>query len=187
MKKRILLILTIIILLIFSSYLYIHNKEEEIPIETPVTEPIPVVYTNEQAWNEAKGKQIGTVYTDDKAIDIPLIQGSSSGTDEASMDIGMAHDPTTSLPGETGPIVMSGHRETYAKGLYDLSIDDIINIKINDTIYKYKIIDSYVITENEASKIFGQTDDKLIMYTCYPPEENTEVTGRYVVEGQLIN
>ena len=186
MKKKISLIMAILAILVAGIYiLSLESKEPQIE-QSQVAETTPVALTNEDAWYNYNGAEIGRIYTDDTTIDSPLIQATQSGTDNASMDMGIAHDPTTSLPGENGPIVASGHRETYAGGLYDLEVGDSVNVDILDQTYNYKVTDAYMITNDEASTIFNQTDDKLILYTCYPPEENTPVTGRWVVEAELI-
>lgn len=186
MKKKIRLILAIIVILIASIYiLTLGTKPPE--IEQPQTaQPTQTTLTNEEAWYNYNGQQIGRIYTDDTTIDSPLIQATKSGTDNTSMDMGIAHDPTTSLPGESGIVVASGHRETYAGGLYSLEVGDALNVDILDNTYNYQVTDRYIISNDEASTIFSQTEDKLILYTCYPPEENTPVTGRYVVEAKLI-
>ena len=97
---------------------------------------------------------------------------------------GIGHMTSSSLPGEGGKTILSGHNTGLFRKLFDLEKNDEIII---DTIYgkfTYKFKGSKVVEDTDISSI--EEDYDLILYTCYP---NTNIYGnkRLVVYLNLVS
>lgn len=91
---------------------------------------------------------------------------------------GVAHAKGTSLPGEHGRSFIFAHSSgnpleltrlnTVFLKLGDLNKGDVIEIKRNDKVYKYEVIDEKIVWPNEIGYLKEKGEDGLIIQTCWP-------------------
>lgn len=84
---------------------------------------------------------------------------------------GPGHYPKTSLPGELGNVVISGHRTTYGAPFYrlnELENGDEILLTDHQGTYKYVVTEKKVVRPTEVSVIAPFTDARLTLTTCEP-------------------
>ena len=97
---------------------------------------------------------------------------------------GIGHMTSSSLPGEGGKTILSGHNTGLFRKLFDLEKNDKVII---DTIYgkfTYEFKDSKVVEDTDISSI--EEDYDLILYTCYP-KTNIYGNKRIVVYLKLVS
>jgi sortase A len=84
---------------------------------------------------------------------------------------GPGHYPGTSLPGQNGNVVISGHRTTYGAPFYrldELAIGDEIQLVDLTTTYRYKVIETRIVKPTDLTVVVPSTDSRLTLTTCNP-------------------
>lgn len=128
-------------------------------------------------------------------VDAPIVEAQSTKDADIlkALENGVAHYPTTSLPGETGNAFITGHSSNFrwAKGNYNyvftllnkLQKDDIIIAYWGGRKYVYKVFDIKVVSPKDVS-VLDQTSESIIsLMTCDPPGTTWK---RRVVRGLQI-
>ena len=108
--------------------------------------------------------------------------------DSNDLDKGLAHLPGSALPGERGNVFISGHssvlfNNNFSK-LSKLKMGDEIKIKIGETNFIYKVLETKVVDPTDVSVIVPPDGEGryLTLMTCVPPGLNIK---RLVVLGEL--
>lgn len=84
---------------------------------------------------------------------------------------GPGHYPKTSMPGELGNVVISGHRTTYGAPFYrldELQVGDEIRLTDREGVYVYYVSERKVVLPTDVSVIAPFTDARLTLTTCEP-------------------
>lgn len=75
----------------------------------------------------------------------------------------------TSMPGESGHVVISGHRDTHFRFLAKLKIGDELALQgVNGTVMNYVVKERAVINVETDEWRFDPTRNALTLITCYP-------------------
>lgn len=100
---------------------------------------------------------------------------------------GIGHYAGSKFPGEGGSIVMAGHNtKGYLYNLYDINIDDIIDVKTVYGDFKYQVFKTEIIKDKEIGKLsLVLSEETLILYTCYPHTLG-KTNKRFVVYSHLV-
>ncbi len=204
MKKKINIILNIlivIIILIIAYLLWQNHLMKKLEIDNTneaLTTYEELVCTNDEIVADSSNPQptnddvyaneiIGYIMFPSLGETSAIVQGDPNDGQLAAMAHGVAHDPTTSMPGEPGNTVLAGHREMFFKNFLELNVGDDVIINIKDNIYIYEITEYEIIEPSESEKVFYQNDeDLLVMYTCYPIEAWKYFSQRLVVKAKPI-
>ena len=88
------------------------------------------------------------------------------GDDSNILSIGIGHNTNSSLPGEMGTTILSGHNTGLFKELYNLNRNDLVEIQTLYGSFTYEMVESKIVDDDNLSSIEENYD--LIMYTCYP-------------------
>ena len=72
------------------------------------------------------------------------------GVDAASLRKAAGHLPSSALPGETGNVVVLGHRDTFFRPLRGIAQGDPIRVRTRSGSFQY-IVDSIQVVEPEQS------------------------------------
>lgn len=83
-------------------------------------------------------------------------------------------------------IILAGHRDTIAKEISKLEIDDIIQIEVNNKRFNYRVNDIVIVDQEDITPLKEKDEEKLIIYTCYPFSKFSSYSQRYVVIADLI-
>lgn len=93
------------------------------------------------------------------------------GVSEADLKKGPGHYPGTAFPGETGNVVISGHRTTYGAPFYrldELKPGDEITLEDASGTYKYRVTEKKVVSPTDLSVVVPSTEPRLTLTTCHP-------------------
>jgi sortase A len=121
------------------------------------------------------------------AIEVPILEG----TDDLTLNRGVGHIPGTSLPGHSGNIAITGHRDGFFRGLKDLTTGDTIEV-VRRTQAGHNQTDKYLVRNIKIvlpsdTSVLNQTDDStLTLITCYPFYYVGSAPQRYIVQASLI-
>jgi sortase A len=116
------------------------------------------------------------------AIEVPILEG----TDDLTLNRGVGHIPGTSLPGHSGNIAITGHRDGFFRGLKDITTGDTIEIVRHNQTDRYLVRNIKIVLPSDTS-VLNQTDDStLTLITCYPFYYVGSAPQRYIVQASLI-
>lgn len=106
-----------------------------------------------------------------------------SGTHGEALAFGPGYDTSSSLPGEAGPVIIAGHRDTHFKQIKHLENGDIISLEDqHKEMHQYQVSELTVVDSRVSKQITASDDEHLILITCYPFFTlNTGGPLRYVV------
>jgi sortase A len=90
------------------------------------------------------------------------------GIDGATLRRGVGHIPGTALPGETGNVGLSAHRDTFFRSLKDLKIKDEIQFSTLKGDFRYEVESLRVVEPRDVSVLAPSHENVLTLVTCYP-------------------
>jgi sortase A len=142
-------------------------------------------FSNVQNWfptTTYKGAQV-TGQTSSYSISIPklTINNAYVSTLDTNVDMHLVHFPGTAMPPSKGNAAIFGHstlpqlfnptnyKTIFAKA-HTLAVDDMIEVAINNSVYKYRIINISVVDADDTSYLTQEYNDSyLTIITCTPP------------------
>lgn len=132
------------------------------------------------------GDKYADLIIDSINLDLPIYHGDNLNI----LSKGVGHYAGSYFPGEGGTVVLAAHNTAgFFKRFEELKINDIVKIKSNYGVFIYNITDIKILNEKEMNASIIEDDrESLIMYTCYPINENVigRRTKRYVVYAEYI-
>lgn len=113
------------------------------------------------------------IHTNALRIEAPIVEG----VDPDSLLKGVGHDPASSLPGEQGRFILSGHRfwpnaspwATVFFSLDKLTVGDKVEVRYNGQSYSYTVTEQWNVPKDKAHpQLAPATAPLLTIYTCGP-------------------
>jgi len=125
-------------------------------------------------------------------IEAPVLEGSS----DLTLNRGVGHITGTALPGQTGNIAITGHRDGFFRGLKDVVPGDMIEVErpgperagIPGQLQadRYVVRATKIVSPSDTS-VLGKTDGPTItLITCYPFYYVGAAPERYIVQASLL-
>jgi sortase A len=125
----------------------------------------------------ARGSAIGT-------LSIPRVDLSAvvlHGSDAQTLRRGPGHLENTALPGESGNVVIAGHRDSFFWPLRNIRLGDDIFIDTPERRFRYRVASVRVVNPYDVS-VLGATDEPVLtLITCYPFWVFGNAPDRFVV------
>jgi sortase A len=117
-------------------------------------------------------------------VDLIVLAGGSGRT----LAFGPGHLSASALPGETGNMVIAGHRDTHFAFLRNLEPGDRLTIEsFSGAITVYEVVGLNVIDSKKGSLLLDTDDAVLTLVTCYPFNAvNPGGPLRYVVTARRV-
>lgn len=145
----------------------------------------PQIVTTEQSYYEHEREIIrpayGEFFARMKVESVELDEAIIHGDSEAELEKGVAHYAGSTLPGEGGNVVLSGHRETVFWPLKDIQLGDEVIIETSYGTYTYVVRDIHITTPDDVSDVMPTDEERLTFYTCYPFVMWGATPERYIV------
>jgi sortase A len=116
-------------------------------------------------------------------LDAIVVEGTSSH----QLKIGPGHILNTALPGESGNAVISAHRDTFFRHIYELSKGDEILVRRNGTLLRYVVTGKKIVDPEDLSVLHQTKDPELTLITCYPTYYIGPAPERLVVFSKLAD
>ncbi len=117
-------------------------------------------------------------------IDLIVLAGGS----ERTLEFGPGHLSASAMPGESGNMVIAGHRDTHFRFLQHLEVGESLIIETTSgRKHVYKVIGIDVVDSRRGSLLLDTDDAILSLVTGYPFDART-VNGpmRFVVTAKMI-
>ncbi len=133
----------------------------------------------------ALGDQFGKITVQGTGIqDVDLYFGDS----QSNMRHGAGVYNGSKIPGGGGTTLISAHNTTHFFDLQYAKVNGVVNINTNYGNYVYKITTVKPAEHNDASAYsLSNTEDGLILYTCYPFDRLGFKTQRYFVRAEYVS
>ncbi|RAL24514.1 class D sortase [Thermoflavimicrobium daqui] len=130
------------------------------------------------------GDKIGELIVPRLHAKLPIVEGTNEYA--LSKGIGRFVGGGTVLPGETGHVVLSGHRDTLFRDIKKLQIGDKIFIQYHNKLFTYQIRKSWITHAEDRSVIVPIARPVLSLTTCYPFSYIGNAPDRYILRAELI-
>lgn len=123
-------------------------------------------------------------------LQIPKIQMDAivvEGASRHELSEGPGHMKQTAQPGETGNAVITAHRDTFFRHIYELNKGDQIQVRRSGRIFTYEVTGHKVVMPEDVSVIKPTNNPQLTLITCYPTYYIGPAPKRLVVFSKLVN
>jgi sortase A len=123
-------------------------------------------------------------------LEIPKIQVDAivvEGASRRELSEGPGHMKQTAQPGETGNAVITGHRDTFFRHIYELNKGDQIQVRRSGRTFTYEVTGKRIVMPEDISVIKPTNDPQLTLITCYPTYYIGPAPKRLVVFSKLVD
>jgi LPXTG-site transpeptidase (sortase) family protein len=115
-------------------------------------------------------------------MDAIVVEGSSRKV----LSEGPGHMKQTAMPGEHGNAVITAHRDTFFRHIYELTKGDQIQVRRNGHLFTYQVTGKRIVDPEDVSVIRQTSDPQLTLITCYPTYYIGPAPKRLVVFSKLV-
>jgi len=115
-------------------------------------------------------------------MDAIVVEGAS----RKDLSDGPGHMKQTAQPGETGNAVITAHRDTFFRHIYELNKGDQIQVRRSGRTFTYAVTGKRIVKPEDISVIKPTNDPQLTLITCYPTYYIGPAPERLVVFSRLI-
>jgi LPXTG-site transpeptidase (sortase) family protein len=107
------------------------------------------------------------------------------GTTRKQLKNGPGRVMGTALPGEPGNAVITAHRDTFFRHIYELNKGDSIMVQRNGETLRFEVTGKKIVEPDDLSVLKQSDDSRLTLITCYPIYYIGPAPQRLVVSSKL--
>jgi sortase A len=126
------------------------------------------------------GGAIGEIQIPRLGLTAIVVQGDSS----AILQRAVGHLADTALPGESGNVVLAGHRDTFFRPLKRVHAGDAITLKTRDGDFEYRVESTAVVPPSDVQVLQSTGGRTLTLITCYPFSYLGSAPDRFIVHAR---
>ena len=151
-------------------------------------------YQLERTWKTCKERgmcikplNVADTYPVGK-LSIPSVNVSRivlDGVTDKSLALGPGHVQGTAQPGETGNVVIAGHRDSFFKNLRNIKVGDMIKLESLKRVKLYNVTDVRIVRPTDTQWLESTSKDIITIVTCYPFDYVGSAPKRYIVRGRM--
>ena len=109
------------------------------------------------------------------------------GTRRRQLAVAPGHLTGTPAPGDSGNAVVTAHRDTFFRHIYELQKGDTILVQRNGKTFTFEVTGKKIVEPEDVSVIAPSEDARLTLITCYPTYYIGPAPERLVVFSKLTN
>lgn len=109
------------------------------------------------------------------------------GTAYKQLAIAPGHLKETPAPGDEGNSVISAHRDTFFRHIYELQKGDTVQVRRNGKVFTYEVTGKKIVGPDDVSVLHKTTDPQLTLLTCYPTYYIGPAPERLAVFSKLVS
>jgi sortase A len=98
----------------------------------------------------------------------------------------VGHIPGTPLPGQTGNVVLTGHRDTFFRPLRNIRRNDVIVVTTLQGEYRYRVVSTKVVDSLDVAVLDPSGNEILTLVTCYPFYYVGSAPDRFIVRAERV-
>lgn len=114
-------------------------------------------------------------------LEVPVFEG----TDDLTLNHGAGRIAGTARPGEPGNIGIAGHRDSFFRGLKELTAGDEIRLRTLGGTDTYVVDQIQIVQPSDVSVLRTRPQPSLTLVTCYPFYYFGSAPQRYIVSASL--
>jgi sortase A len=126
---------------------------------------------------------IGKVQIPRIGLSAVVVQGDS----QEILSRAVGHIPGTALPGQSGNIVVAGHRDSFFRSLRNVHRGDRIVFKTPAAFFNYEVESTSVVAPTDLSPIQDSRQRQLTLITCYPFSWVGSAPNRFIVRARQVD
>src|SRR5690348_6876621 len=115
-------------------------------------------------------------------LDVIVVEG----TNHRALRVGPGHLKNTPAPGAIGNSVISAHRDTFFRHIYELAKGDEIQVRRDGHTYTFQVTGKKIVEPNDLSVLKNSPDARLTLITCYPTYYIGPAPQRLIVFSKLV-
>lgn len=108
------------------------------------------------------------------------------GDDRRTLRRAVGHIPGTALPGKTGNMVLTAHRDTFFRPLRNIRLDDIVTLTTLQGEFRYRVLSTQVVSPDNVSVLDPGRNEILTLITCHPFYFVGAAPNRFIVRAERI-
>lgn len=109
------------------------------------------------------------------------------GDDTKTLRRAVGHIPGTPLPGQSGNIALSGHRDTFFRPLRNIHANDIIVVTTLQGEYRYRVVSTRIVAPDNVAVLDPGRGEILTLVTCYPFYFVGAAPDRFIVRAERMH
>ncbi len=126
------------------------------------------------------GGAIGEIHIPRLGLTAVVLQGESA----AILQRAVGHLADTALPGESGNVVLAGHRDTFFRPLKRVRVGDVITLRTRQRDFEYVVESTAVVSPTDV-QVLQQTGGRtLTLITCFPFSYVGPAPDRFIVRAR---
>jgi sortase A len=129
-----------------------------------------------------EGDVIGEVNVPRLGLEAVVVQGDT----QRILRRAVGHIPNTSLPGQSGNVVLAGHRDTFFRPLRNIRAGDSITLKTAHGDFQYQVQSTAIVGPSHIEVLRSSRENELTLITCFPFYYVGAAPNRFVVRARQI-
>lgn len=138
-----------------------------------------------RAYKESLAKPFGAPLAVLQIPKIHLAVPLLDGTDDLTLNHAVGRIPGTARPGEQGNLGIAGHRDGFFRGLKDMNVGDVIELKTLQGTKTYVVDQIQIVKPDNVGVLKPRPTPSLTLVTCYPFYFLGSAPKRFVVTANL--
>lgn len=157
-----------------------YQRAEAIAFDTPpvVAMPVSVRRTPEVFADGLIGR-----------LEIPRLELTAmvmEGTGRTTLRRAAGHIPGTALPGQTGNVGISAHRDTFFRPLRKIKLGDSLEMATRNGAYRYRVVSTRIVRPSDVSVLAAGDSEAVTLVTCYPFYFVGPAPFRFIVRAERV-
>ena len=129
-----------------------------------------------------EGGVIGEMEVPRLGLKVIVVQGDSPRI----LRRAVGHIRETALPGESGNVALTGHRDTFFRPLRNIQSGDAITVKTLDAEFRYRVESTTVVPPSDISVLQASRERTLTLITCFPFYYLGAAPNRFIVRARQV-
>jgi sortase A len=129
-----------------------------------------------------EGGVIGEMEVPRLGLKVIVVQGDSPRI----LRRAVGHIRETALPGESGNVALTGHRDTFFRPLRNIQSGDAITFKTLDAEFRYRVESTAVVPPSDISVLQPSSERALTLITCFPFYYVGPAPNRFIVRARQV-
>lgn len=164
------------------EYWVMHREQQELHQKWLAQQQSSALHSNSPAIKE-EDDRLTRVSIPKINLDLVVVEG----TNHRALRLGPGHLKDTPLPGEVGNSVISAHRDTFFRHIYELAKGDEIQVRRDGHTYIFQVMGKRIVDPDDLSVIRNTDDARLTLITCYPTYYIGPAPQRLIVTAKLVD
>jgi sortase A len=122
-------------------------------------------------------------------LEIPRLGMSAivmEGTSNTTLRRAVGHISGTALPGETGNVGVSAHRDTFFRPLRNIRQGDMVTFTTLQGEYRYRVVSTKVVSADDIAVLHPNGNEILTLITCHPFYFVGSAPDRFIVRAERV-